>query len=460
MNPSLALLGCTVGIVGLFFLDRDKAVCTSKALWLPVIWLWIVGSRPVSVWLGINPATQDASQLLDGSPFDRLVFATLLVLGIIVLIRRNNRTRAFLRASWPILLYFLYCLLSVIWSDFSDVSLKRWIKSIGDLVMVLIVLTEADPTAGLKRLFARVGFILMPFSVLLIRYFGDLGRGYDPNGVPMNTGVTTNKNSLGVITLVITLGVMWRVLTLLGAKDQLNRSRHLLAQGTLLAFGVAVLVMAHSATSMACFVLGGGLMLASGLPLIRGRRVGVHALVLTIFLIGGLTLFLGVESDVVHALGRETTLTGRTEIWDAVIPVVPNSAIGTGFESFWLGPRLNIVWSRLSQYMHVNEAHNGYLEIYLNLGWVGVALIVLILSKGYGNVVAAFRYDPAVGRLLLAYIFAAAFYSITEAGFRLLNPIWIFLLLAVVAGGGASRGVGALQTVGVTGRGSRIDAPR
>ena len=47
----LAFLICSTGIAGLFFLDRDKSVRTSKALWLPVIWLWIAASRPVSLWL-------------------------------------------------------------------------------------------------------------------------------------------------------------------------------------------------------------------------------------------------------------------------------------------------------------------------------------------------------------------------------------------------------------------------
>lgn len=447
MSPSLALLVCTIGIAGLFFLDRDKSVRTAKALWLPFIWIGIVGSRTVSAWLGIGPASQDPTQLMEGSPFDARVFEILLVLGIIVLIRRGRRISAFLKGSWPILLYCSYCLLSVSWSDYPEVSFKRWIKSIGDLVMVLIVVTDAEPAQAFKRLLSRLGFVLLPTSILLIRYFGDLGRGYDPDGMPMNTGVTTNKNSLGVITLVIALGVLWHVLNLLRAKDQPNRGRHLIAQGTLLAFGVVVLAMAHSATSVACFVLGSGLMLATGLPVIRRRSVGVHALVLALFLVGGLIMFLDAEAGVVRALGRQPNLTGRTDIWGAVIPVCPNPVVGAGFESFWLGPRLDRVWSRLSKYMHVNEAHNGYLEVYLNLGWLGVGLIALILIKGYTNVVAAFRHDPPAGRLWLAYLFAAAFYSVAEAGFRLLNPIWIFLLLAVVASSGIAAGgrVGASQ---------------
>jgi exopolysaccharide production protein ExoQ len=444
MSSSLALLVCVAGIAGLFFLDRDNSLQTSKALWLPVIWLWIVGSRPVSVWLGMNPATADTAMQVEGSPFDAGIFGVLLAAGILVLISRRRQSGAYLKACWPVTVYFAYCLLSVLWSDFPDIAFKRWIKAIGDLVMVLVLVTDAEPVPALKRLFSRVGFILFPASVLLIRYYGDLGRGYDPDGRPMNTGVTTNKNTLGVITFIIALGALWAFLTFLRAKGQPDRGRHLLAQSILLAFGVALLVLADSATSVACFALGAVLILATYLPWIRRRPVRVHALVLMILLVGGLTMLFGGQTGVVHALGRQTSLTGRTEIWAAVLPVVPSAFVGAGFESFWLpGPRLERVYSQLSQYMHVNEAHNGYIEVYLNLGWIGVGLIAIILISGYRGAVAAFRRNPTLGGLMLAYVAAAAIYSISEAGFRMLNPIWLFLLLALVGSRGIVSGTGA-----------------
>jgi len=432
MPAQIATLIFAVGIAGLYWLDRDKSVRMSKALWLPVIWLGIVSSRTVTGWLGIAPPAGVDTQL-DGSPVDRFVFMVLLAAGVIALMGRSNRTKALLKASWPLLLYFSYCLLSTLWSPFPDVAFKRWIKAIGDLVMVLVVVTDPEPLEALRRLFSRVGFLLLPLSVLYIKYYPALGRGYDPSGDPMNTGVTTNKNTLGVVALVLSLGALWGVKTVLAAKDEPARRRHLLAWSVFLGFGLIVLSMAHSSTSLACFALGSLLMLASGLPVIRCRPGAVHALVLSIMLVGVLTMLFGGDATVVHALGRETDFTGRTEIWAAVIPACPNRLIGAGYESFWIGPWLTQVYSNLSRYMHVNEAHNGYIEVYLNLGWLGLILISTILIGGYRRAVAAFRRDPGLGGLALALIAASAVYSITEAGFRNLDPVWIALLLAIVA---------------------------
>jgi exopolysaccharide production protein ExoQ len=436
MNPTLASLICACGIAGLFYLDRDDSAHTSKALWLPVIWIWIVGSRPVSAWLDMTP--NQATVQLEGSPLDAAVFGILLAAAAVVLIWRRKRTRTFFTANWPILIYFFYCLISVAWSYHPDVALKRWIKAIGDLAMVLVVVTDGQPVAALRRLLSRVGFVLLPTSVLLIKYYGELGRGYTPDGDPMNTGVTTNKNMLGVVLLVLTLGTLWRLLSLLSHKSEPNRGRHLLAQGLLFAFGIWLMGLADCKTCISCFLLGSVLIVATSLPSFSGRPARVHALCLAMFLGGGVIMLFGGETGVVHALGRASNLSGRTEIWDAVIPAVPNSLVGAGFESFWIGPGAEKVWSTLSRAgwwnpkVLINEAHDGYIEVYLNLGWIGVCLIALILISGYRRAGKALRREPGLAGLTLAYITATAVYSITEAGFRPLDPMWIFLLLAVV----------------------------
>ena len=80
------------------------------------------------------------------------------------------------------LIYFLYCLISVAWSYYPDVSLKRWIKAVGDLAMVLVIATDKHPLVAIRRTVSRVGFVLLPTSLLFIRYFPAIGRGYDEDG--------------------------------------------------------------------------------------------------------------------------------------------------------------------------------------------------------------------------------------------------------------------------------------
>jgi exopolysaccharide production protein ExoQ len=436
MPPPIASLLFAIGIAGLFYLDRDHVARPSKALWLPVIWVVLNGSRPLSAWLGMSPPPTISGQLPTTSLLDQSVAGALMLLGAIVLIRRRWDAPALLRASWPILLYFSFALVSLAWSDFPGWGFKRWVRALGDIVMVLIVITDAKPTAAFRRLYSRVGFILLPLSLLFIKYYPKLGTTYDPWGAGENTGVTTDKNMLGVLVFVIGLGALWQVLSLLRNKKQRHFRRRLLAHGTLLAFGIKLLFTAHSATSAACFVLGAGLMLVLGRPLFRRVPAAVHVLVLAILLAGGLTVLLGGKDDAARTLGRDPTLSGRTEIWKIVIPMVPNAIGGAGFETFWAGPRAKEVEIRNTAAGGVggpHEAHNGYIEMYLNLGWVGVALIVVILGQGYRGAVGALRHDPGLGALLVAYVVTAVTYNITEAGFRILSLEWFFLLLSIVA---------------------------
>ena len=405
MPPQIATLVFAVGIAGLFWLNRDDSVRVSKALWLPAIWLSINGSRSVSAWLGMGAGAEIAGQPPPVSVLDQVIAGALILLGAIVLSRRSRSLRGVLKASWPIAFYYSYCLFSLIWSDFPAWGFKRWIRGLGDLIMVLIVATDAQPTAALRRLLSRVGFVLLPASVLLIKYYPELGQSWDPWGsVQMFNGVATNKNMLGALVFVLALGAWWQILTLVRDRTDPDRKRRLLAQCVLLAFGIQLLFTAHSATAGGCFVFGAGLMLITSLQRFRRRPAAVHALVIVIVLSGCLIELLGGRGAITGAMGRDADLTGRTEIWSIVIPMTPSWVGGAGFETFWVGPRVARIFNKVGGFGMTNEAHNGYVETYLNLGWLGLACIVLILMHGYRKAVSTFRHDSALGALLIAYI--------------------------------------------------------
>jgi len=421
-------------ILTLVLLDHDRKSRVSPALWIPVAWVSIGASRAVSQWFGVTPGTGSAEQYLEGSPFDRFILTGLLAAGLIVLLARGRRAGTFLRANGPILLFFLYCAVSVLWSDYSEVAFKRWTRAAGDVVMVLVVLTDTDPSAAVKRLLARTAFLLIPVSVLLIKYYPDLARGYTHEfwtgtWTPYVTGIATGKNSLGYVCLVFGLASLWRAFEAMRAEEGACRWP-LIAHTTVVAMAMWLFWKADSATSLACFLIGGSLIAIMSLPGLAQKPAVVHLAMGAGLLLSLSTLLLNTGTGLVEAMGRDTTLTGRTALWDHALSMTVDPLFGAGFESFWLGERLEEIW-RIYMW-HPNQAHNGYLEVFLNLGLTGVALLGLVMIWGYRNLLGALRSDPEAGRLRLAYFAVAAVYNLTEAAIKATHPVWLAFLLAVM----------------------------
>ena len=438
MAPQIAAVVFALGILGLFWLDQDPEGRTSKALWIPVVRLLLCGSRPVIAWLAAfgladrMPTVSSTQQYIDGSPADRNVYTLLLVASVIILLSRSRRATELLRSNWPILLFFSYCAVSVLWSDYPFVAFKRWTKGVGDLLMVLIVLTELEPEIALKRLLSRTAFLLVPLSVLFIKYFPELGREYNQwSWLPSYCGVTETKNELGMLCVIFGLGSLWQFLAAYRDDPSSRRTRQLIAHGAILVMVLWLFWMANSMTSLACFLLAGSLIAVTNLVRPAPTPAIVHLLVAGVVAVSAFVLFSGSSGSVLQTMGRDPTLTGRTGIWDAALSVSRSPLLGTGYESFWLGDRLERVGELTAP--GIQEAHNGYLEVYLNLGWAGVTLLAVLIVTGYRNVMVSFRQDTALGGLNLAFFVVALIYNFTEAGFRETTLVWIFFLFATTA---------------------------
>jgi exopolysaccharide production protein ExoQ len=293
--------------------------------------------------------------------------------------------------------------------------------------MVLVVLSDPNPAAAMKRLLARVGFLLVPLSVLLIKYYPALGRTYNRwTWEAYFTGVSTDKNGLGGVCVIVGLASLWHII------DGWHHRRSwppLVAHGLVLAMALWLFTQADSSTALACFLLG-------VLLIVTTARVGgmhpayVHVIVgaIAMLVVFGVLLPNG-YTYVVQALGRNTTLTGRTEIWGDLMTMDVNQWVGTGFESFWLGPRAEYLADKY--YFHPNQAHNGYIEMYVNLGWIGVGFLVLLMAAGYRRIVEAYGRNASISTLRLALLATAAVYNVTEATFKVMHPMWIVFLLAI-----------------------------
>src|SRR5215467_7566532 len=125
MPPSLALLVWFMFLVTLWRLDPAKERETSPALWVPVIWIFFVGSRLPSQWLGGQVQLgQWAEAMQEGNALDRSIFSLLMLLAFGILMSRPFDWGRLAVQNAALMAFLSFALLSVFWSDFPFVSLK------------------------------------------------------------------------------------------------------------------------------------------------------------------------------------------------------------------------------------------------------------------------------------------------------------------------------------------------
>jgi exopolysaccharide production protein ExoQ len=446
MPPFAASVLFTIGILGVFYLDRNKKDKVSKSLWISIAWLFFCLSRSPSQWLGLSPGADTANLYVEGSPLDGAVYQALEILALCVVFARRKKVGLILRNNWPIGLFFFYAALSILWSDYSFVTLKHWVKGVGDLMMVLIVLTESNIIVAIERVFTRLAFVLLPLSVLFYKYYPQLGRLLTLSWTTEPIGVALQKNSLGELCDVLGLVLLWRLRRVFTAQNDRNRIRRILALASVLAMVVWLLWMCNSMTSICALSMAATVMFLSTRRAFLRKPARLHLLIVVFLGMIIYALFFQSSGGLIQSLGRNPTLTGRTDIWRVVASVPNHPLIGAGYESFWLGSRLQTMWNAFPG-LKLNEAHNGYIEILISLGWIGDVLLGILIATNYQKIMESLRIDPDLGSLRMAFFLAAIVTGLTEAAFRMMGPPWIVFLLATAAPAYSFRKVGSQQRV-------------
>jgi O-antigen ligase len=444
MTPQFAF-ALSILLIG-YLIRRDSTVAPrpSPAVWIPTFWLLINGSRQASQWLGSG--RQFAGQALqEGNAVDQAVYGVLIVAGILVLANRRVRIDQLAKDNWWIILFFLYEGISFAWSDSPFITFKRWIKASGDLVMVFVLCSDPYPVRAITAAIKRSGYVLIPLSVLFCKYYEDLGRVMDDWGESYYTGVTLDKNMFGYLLFAYGLFFASGVVRAFRQDSSSRTTRTDLVSCALLLAMVAWLTpIANSKTSLIALVMGITVVLALQFSMVKRHLWSF--LIATVLIAAISNELFSLKGAVLEAAGRDASLTGRTGIWQTVLSEPINPLLGTGYASFWLGERLQRIWD-LYPRTPLLQAHNGYIEVYLNLGVAGVVLLGGVLWTALRNarrrLLAAHEttgnLDDSIFQTFgIAYILAYLFYNMTEATIMGLNFLFIvFLLHAFDFGSGA-----------------------
>jgi exopolysaccharide production protein ExoQ len=456
MPPPLALFLTLAGITFLFWRDSREKPAFSRALWLPLIWYFITASRFVSQWLSMIGLPVGSTSLQDGSPIDAVAFLAMILGGLHVLSKRHVQLKVFAHQNRWIMIFLVYCLISIVWSDFPIVAFKRWFKILGHPIMALIIFTEPDPQEAVRRVLKRTAYLFIPLSVLLAKYFPQYGRAYNMwTGQEYLQGATSDKNALGHVCMIIAIFFAWNVLQAFRIRNRKAKWYELLVSAFILGWTGWLLKMSSSATSLVTTVLGVATLIVVGLPFIDKRRIGAYIIVAIMTFAAADSMF-GIYANIVHGLGRNLTLTDRTNIWQIVLKLDPDPVLGVGFESFWLGDRLNAVWS--TEEGQITEAHNGYLELYLDLGFVGLGILLMMLLATFRAINRDLLRRFAFGQLRLSLFIPIIVYNCTEAAFVSVHFIYAIFFLIAADYSTVKRAPRRLQQAGVTGPAGAVAA--
>lgn len=436
MPPFLALFCWAVMLVTVLHFEPVLTARPSRALWVPVIWLFFLGSRSPSQWFG-EQVTASAAAFEDGNPLNRITTVVLLLLALGILVSRSFDWRKFLSLNLALTAFVGFALISFCWSDFPLVALKRWVRDFGSYMVMLVILTDRRPTDAVRIVLRRLSYLLVPLSIVFNKYYPGLSKQYDPfSGFGYYIGVATSKNMLGLLCLISGLFFFWD--TAIRWEDRrLRRTRRiLLLNGAFFAMTLWLLYTAKSTTSSICLILG-CLAIAAAYSKVFRRRPGLlKGLIPVAFLVYLLlSLGLGMRGSLAEAVGKDPTLTDRTKIWGFLLGMHTNPIIGVGYQSFWVGPRLQWFWQNAGL-GHLNEAHNGYLEVYLQLGLIGVVLLAIFLVSSYRRACRRLNSDFNLAVFGMAIWMVVLFYNLSEAAYEagLLYTIFLLGILAVPSG--------------------------
>jgi O-antigen ligase len=369
-----------------------------------------------------------------GSALDMLFFMLVLAASFAVASSRGFNWSKLFGSNPVILLFYLFFFVSTLWSSDPSGSIKRIVKDFGLLFVVALIYSEKDPLLSIRAIYYRCAAVLIPLSVVLVKFFPWFSRTYSLAGVPTVTGVTTQKNSLGEIVLLLTVVLVWDALEMMRQGTKIRWKKLPWDRALLIVFGLWLLRESDSKTSMLCVMVGTFLIVRSGKLMTRtANRIALIAGLSLPYMLFFSQQFSSVIAPLVESVGRNMTFTGRTDIWAHVNAHTVNPLIGAGYWNFWGGPG----GFAISQAMHtpIPNAHCGYLDIFIDGGMIGLGLLFTMLivsgNRIIGHIVREGDEDRFL-RVRLAILVIAMIYNLSESTFARMMPMWFSTILMLV----------------------------
>jgi exopolysaccharide production protein ExoQ len=383
--------------------------------------------------------TQDAPS--SGSALSRALWLALLASGVLLVVYRARLASLLLRTLNPFLpLFICLAVASVAWSIDPSLTVRRLIR----LCTIILVCAGFMLVSWHPRRFQAV---VRPILTLMLAGSICFGLVFPALAIHQETsvellgawrGLASHKNGLG------DLACMALILWIHAGLTREVRPWRAMAGG---AIAVTCLALSRSSTSLLATVFV-ALILLVLLRAPRGLRPYLPHFVVTLVVM--LVLYAFAVLDLVPGLGtllapitsltdKGTTLTGRTQIWAIIAEHIRlHPFFGSGYAAYWTGTPTDGTDSyefvRRGGAFYPGSAHNGYLEVVNDLGWVGFVCLLAYMLTYVRQSLQLATLDSKQAALYLALYLQQAITNLAESHwFSVLSVDFVIMTMATFA---------------------------
>ncbi|HEX2095674.1 MAG TPA: O-antigen ligase [Longimicrobiaceae bacterium] len=361
----------------------------------------------------------------EGNMVLRLMFASIHATTLLLLlVHWRSAVAAALRERTAVLLVAL-AVASVLWSAAPDITLRRSFAFLGTTAFGIFLAARYDTRTLLRLLAVALGIaavMSIGFAVALPSY------GVD-QGVHAGAwqGVYTEKNTLGQMMVLAAFAFVLLRPTL--------RRRWIGTAGALLS--VALILLSTSKTALTVLVLF--VLLAALFRALRWSYTLAIPVTIGFVLVGGSAALwlVGNLESALTSLGKDPTLTGRTPMWEVLLRSISESPwLGYGYAAFWLGREGPSGKALEAIGWDTPGAHNGYLDLTLQVGLVGLGVFLAGFVVALARSVHALRATRTPdGYWPLTFLTFLLVYNFAETMLLAANSVFWVLYVATACSG-------------------------
>lgn len=383
----------------------------------------LTGTNGYYFLLGVPAEITDEELLAYGGNIQNVFFLAYLIVAALCVLHWQKMILG-MAAVWPIVLLVVMAWLSNLWTVAPDITFQRCISLTVTTLMGIYLFARFD-LKELLRLLTAIVAILAIGCLAWVALVPDYGIHTDNTHAGAWRGIFFHKNTAGRV-MVFGLAVI------MAAWVGGGINRGLLAIVAALALVVAIGTTSQTAL-LGLLILGGGLVVVR---MVRGQVM--KSAIITLFALTlawhGALLVLASHEVILEALGRDPSLTGRTEIWAYCLRFgLERPLTGWGYDAFWNGDFSP--GALFAVYWDAPHSHNGWLEVFLALGLPGLLIMIGIMIVTLFRAVVLARYHPstAPGILVILSCFSILTVSVSEPVF-LERHTFEWILVVVVVG--------------------------